>query len=495
MTEKVQVLVAGAGPVGLTLAAELKRFGVNVRIVDKAPAPTDKSKALVLWSRSLELLERTGKIADYLAAGQPGHGTRISKGRELIAEIDLDGIDSPYPYALMIPQNETERVLGETLAGFGGAVERQVELVAFEDGPNGVTATLKHPDDRLEQVTADWLVGCDGAHSTVRHGLGLPFEGSTQPSDWVLADLKVEGLKPDKLDLYWHAEGVLAFFPIVGNRYRVIADLGPTDGAGRSGEPALADIQALVDARGPGGLVLHDPYWLAYFHINERKVKDYGRGRVFLAGDAAHIHSPAGGQGMNTGMQDAFNLAWKLALVIRGAAKADLLASYSPERSAVGDRVLANATRMTDLATLRNPVAQAVRNLAAKVVLGLHQVQRKMSEALSETEIAYPKSPLTVEGRHAPHGHDLPRAGERCPPEAAGGLPFGAGPDPRFTVLGAGSAATALAARFPALVDAHARPPLGGDGLWLVRPDGYIGFAGAADDLAGAEAYLAAIAV
>jgi 2-polyprenyl-6-methoxyphenol hydroxylase-like FAD-dependent oxidoreductase len=164
-----------------------------------------------------------------------------------------------------------------------------------------------------------------------------------------------------RLDIFWHAQGILAFFPIVGDRYRAVADLGTTEGGGHCGDPTLAEMQALVDQRGPGTIPLHDPIWLSSFRINERKVKDYGRGRVFLAGDAAHIHSPAGGQGMNTGMQDAFNLTWKLAMVVHGAAKPSLLDSYSIERSAVGDRVLRNTSLLTDVAVNRNPVAQAVQ--------------------------------------------------------------------------------------------------------------------------------------
>ncbi len=460
-TKDLQVLVAGAGPVGLTLAAELKRFGVSVRIVDKAPAPTDKSKALVLWSRSLELLERTGKIADYLAAGQPGHGTRISKGRELIAEIDLDGIDSPYPYALMIPQNETERVLGETLAGFGGAVERQVELVAFEDGPGGITATLKHPDGRLEQVTADWLVGCDGAHSTVRHGLGLPFEGSTQPSDWVLADLKVDGLTPDKLDLYWHAEGVLAFFPIVGSRYRVIADLGPTDGAGRSGEPALAEIQVwstLAARRARPARSL-----LARLFPHQRAQGEGLWPRPRLPRRRRRPH-PQPRRRPGHEHRHAGRLQPRLEARPRHPRRGEggpprLLFARAQRRRRHGARQRDPHDRPRHHAQSGRP-SRAEHggegrarppSGAAQDVRGVVRDRDRLSE-----------SPLTVEGRHAPHGHAFPRAGERCPPEAAGGLPFGAGSDPRFTVLGAGSAATALAARSPpSSMPAPVRPSAG----------------------------------
>ena len=231
--------------------------------------------------------------------------------------------------------------------------------------------------------------------------LGFTFEGSTQDSDWCLADVHVTGLEPtDLLHIFWHRDGILAFFPITPGRWRVIADLGPATGSGHHPDPTLEEIQAMVAHRGNPGITLSDPIWLAAFRINERKVKDYSRGRVFLAGDAAHIHSPAGGQGMNTGMQDAFNLAWKLDLVIKGIAKPSLLDSYSTERSAVGDMVLRNAGRMTEAAIARNPVIQSLRNTMVKFALSFPQIGHVMADTLSELNIAYPESPLV--GRRRP---------------------------------------------------------------------------------------------
>ncbi|MFG1461288.1 FAD-dependent monooxygenase [Xanthobacter sp. DSM 24535] len=492
MAQVGRVLIAGAGPVGLTLAGELARYGVPVRIVDKAAERTDKSKALVLWSRSLELLARTGTARDFIASGMEVYGARISHGDSLIGEINFDEAESPFPAAVMIPQSETERLLETHLESLGVSVERSTELAAFTLTSDGVAATLRDAAGGEEAVEADWIVGCDGAHSLVRHTLGMDFTGTTQPSDWVLADVHLEGLVPDKLDIFWHADGILAFFPIAGGRYRVVADLGPAHGAVRP-DPSLAEVQALVDTRGPGGIRMHDPFWLANFRINERKVKDYSLGRAFLAGDAAHIHSPAGGQGMNTGMQDAFNLGWKLALVAHGLARPALLDSYSIERSAVGEMVLRNATRMTEMAVMRNPVAQAVRNFAAHVVLGLSQVQRRASLSLTELEIAYPHSPLSVTAPHAPHG-DAPKAGERWPQLEMNASPIGAGATPRFALIAAGNAAGVLAAAFGDLVE-HRAPPIGLEGLWVVRPDGYVGLAAGATDLAAAEAYFAGILV
>jgi 2-polyprenyl-6-methoxyphenol hydroxylase-like FAD-dependent oxidoreductase len=484
MAKDPQVLIAGAGPVGMTMASELARRGIGVRIVDKAPARTDKSKALVLWSRTLELLDDAGYVEPFLKAGMQAHGATISTGREIVANVSLDSIDSRYPYALMIPQSETERVLDESLVARGVTVERSVELTGFSDKGSGIEATLRKASGETETVSAGWLIGCDGAHSAVRHGLGFGFEGSTMQSDWALADGYIAALAPkDRIHIFWHRDGILAFFPIVGDRWRVICDLGAAEGEGHRADPTLEEIHGLLSHRSGRDLVMTNPYWLTCFRINERKVKDYRKGRVFLAGDAAHIHSPAGGQGMNTGMQDAINLAWKLSLVIRGSAGPALLDSYTPERSAVGDRVLRNAGRLTEAAILRNPIAQGLRNAIVRFATGFPAIQHRIADQLSEMDIGYPESPLTARNGH---GADGPEPGERWPhpvPEGSQG--------PRFTAIGPAAAVAALAERFPSLVVAK---PGSDMTLRLVRPDGYVGFADAHGDRALAEKYLAAIA-
>lgn len=482
------VFIAGAGPVGLTLANELSRHGVPIRIVDKAPHRTDKSKALVLWSRTLELFDDAGYVGPFLAAGMRGSGAQISTGKEIVARVSLDSIDSRYPFALMIPQSETERVLEEQLAARGVTVDREVELAGFAEKSDKVEATIKKADGSTETVTADWLIGCDGAHSAVRHGLGFSFEGSTLQSEWSLADGQLRGLEPkDRIHIFWHRDGILAFFPMGGERWRVIADLGEAKDGNHFADPTLEEMQTLIAHRGSSGITLSDPRWLAAFRINERKVKDYRRGRIFLAGDAAHIHSPAGGQGMNTGMQDAFNLAWKLKMVIAGAARPSLLDSYSIERSAVGDMVLRNAGRLTEAAILRNPIAQGLRNAVVKFATGFPALQHAIADQLAETNIAYPSSPLTAKNGHAANG---PKPGMRWPDR----LPAGAA-GKSFTALGPKDAVTALAQKFPKLVTAvSADDPAHASALRLIRPDGYVGFVGGTADRAHAEAYLAEVA-
>ncbi len=525
------VVIIGAGPVGLTLAAALTRHGLKIRLIDKAPAPTDKSKALVVWSRTLELLEGLGLAETFVQAGMKARGASIYSAGKRLVHVEIAGVDSPFGFPLMIPQSETERLLTEHLRQQGVAIERRVELVSFTEHAERVAGTLRHADGREEAFETPWLAGCDGAHSTVRHTLGMTFTGQAEPNDWFLADVHIAGpLAPDEVSIYWHAQGVLAIFPITPGRFRVIADLGAAEAARRP-DPTLADVQAKVDERGPGGLTLSDPVWLANFRINERKVSDYRRGRVMLAGDAAHIHSPAGGQGMNTGMQDAFNLAWKLALVQQGRGQPEpLLASYSVERSAVGDQVLRAAGVATTLATLRHPLAQFLRNLTAPVVTSFGFVQDKLKNTLCELSINYRDGPLSAEDWPWTAGGAA--AGDRLPdaplanPAGARTTLFAALRDGRFALLlfphGAESVSqlrqTAdetrqtfpgvlsphfilrVGDKIPSMSDVpvwidrrdqvHQRLGVTGRAFVLVRPDRYIGYRGQPADPAKLSNYL-----
>jgi 2-polyprenyl-6-methoxyphenol hydroxylase-like FAD-dependent oxidoreductase len=472
MNEKV--LIVGAGPVGMTVASELARYGVSVRIVDKAPQRTDKSKALVLWSRTLELLDRgPGGSASFIDAGFKALAVNfVANNGELMGHISMDSVKSPYPYGLMLPQSETERLLEERLAGLGVSIERRVEVQGCKYTDAEVETTLRHADGQEEIVSSEWLLGCDGAHSVVRHSLGVPFAGETMNSDWMLADIHMSGYPfPDsEASVYWHNDGAFVIFPISPGRYRVLADL-PATTAAVAPEPTLAQVQSIIDRRGPGGLKAFDPIWLAGFRINGRKVSNYRSGRIFLLGDAAHVHSPAGGQGMNTGMQDAFNLAWKLALVIRGACSEHLLDSYSPERSGVGDEVLKAAERLTVIGTLKNPALQSIRNLVGHFAFGLPPMQHAFADSMTEVAIGYPSSPLNGPGLRGGSG---PRAGERVVP-TSDQLPAGSGGAPLFALFAEQNEAAAnLLQRFKGLLDPDVRTPFSQNGIWLIRPDGYV---------------------
>jgi FAD binding domain len=302
----------------------------------------------------------------------------------------------------------------------------------------------------------------------------MEFAGETMPSSWVIADVHLSDVpNPEEILIAWHGEGILAVFPILGSRYRVIADSGLMQAGVAPVDPTMEDVQSILDVRGPGGITVSDPIWLTRFSINERKVANYRSGRVFVMGDAAHIHSPAGGQGMNTGIQDAFNLAWKPALVSRGLGDEEtLLGSYSAERSPIADDVLKGAGRITEVALMRGDFKQAIRNRITSFIFGLAPVKKKMADVLTELSIGYPESPLNGGGVYPGAG---PKEGERAPVDVDNPC-VGAGDTPRFALYadGGDGRGSALIAKCPDLLEPKLRAPFERDGLWLVRPDGYV---------------------
>ncbi|HEX3817287.1 MAG TPA: FAD-dependent monooxygenase [Chthoniobacterales bacterium] len=514
-------LVIGAGPVGLTMACELARHGVRPRIVDQAAQRSQTSKALGIFPRTLEVFSTMGISDRFLAAGHRLHGLSLHHGRDVLAAIDLTNVASPFPFALSLPQSETERLLSEQLATFGVEVEREVCLTTLEQTSDAVHATLRHADGRLETATAPWLIGCDGAHSTVRKALALEFEGAQYDESFILADVRVESpLERDRIHLFFGDDGILGIFPFGGDRWRIVASIPPESRAQAQPEVTLEEVQSLTNRRGPNDTRLSDPVWMSRFHISHRKVRDYRKLRVFLAGDAAHIHSPAGGQGMNTGIQDAFNLAWKMALVIRGQAPAPLLGSYQLEREPVARGVLNLTDRLTRIATVRNSFAQSIRDFLLPAVSGVGLISSKIADRLCELDINYRQSPLSET-----RGGGSPYAGERAPDAE---LRDGTGQARRIfellreshhvllLFLGARepvSTPAEMVASLPAdLIDcyritrgesaddaelrdltglAHAAYGLTSGGMVLVRPDGYIAYRSSDFDPASLRAYLA----
>jgi 2-polyprenyl-6-methoxyphenol hydroxylase-like FAD-dependent oxidoreductase len=491
---KTDVLIAGAGPVGLTMASELTRYGLSVRLIDKNMQRTDKSKAIVLWARTLELIDRMSPhSADrFIEAGLKAESANIHSGKETIGRADMKDVDSKYKFVLMIPQSETERVLEEHLATFNVKAERQTELLDFTENADGVSCVLKHAGGNEETTEASWLIGADGAHSIVRHKLNKEFHGSTLLSDWILADLHLTGVQgPPAINLYWHSDGILALFPLQGTRYRIIANVGESSGPigeGNHPAPTLEEIQPILDARGPGGIQASDPVWLSNFSINERKVEDYRSGRVFVAGDAAHVHSPAGGQGMNTGMQDAFNLTWKLALVSRGLCHPEpLLSSYSLERSPIAKLLLEFTGKATAAAIMQGGVKQYIRNHVASLVLGFAPAAHAMTNVLSEITVGYSDSPLNA---HTQHAHGGVKPGKRAPIRQ-NEPPVGSGDTPRFALFAeSNDMAAGLLQKYSSFLEATPRAPFSSDSLSLVRPDGYVALSTKSGDWNAVEAYL-----
>ena len=358
-----EVLVVGAGPVGLTLAGELARHGARCRIVDRLPRPSPYCRAIGVTPRTLEVWEDMGVAREMIDAGLWIRGLRsVIHGRPpLDTAVDLSSL----PYAqLGLPQYETERVLARHLSRFGLAVERGVALSDLSQDEHGVTVRLAGADGGLEEARFRYVVGSDGAHSGVRHALGLAFEGEAMPMTFMLGDVHIGwdlpyGMALRALRLREDAPpDMFIAIPLPeSGRYRVsmaapsaLVPAGDSTGHGIQAEapgPELRDIQAVADDLLPNRPRLSDLRWSSLFHISMRLAERYGTGRVFIAGDAAHIHPPTGGQGMNTGIQDAYNLAWKLALVLEGTAPETLLDSYEAERRPVGAEVVARTLAAT----------------------------------------------------------------------------------------------------------------------------------------------------
>jgi 2-polyprenyl-6-methoxyphenol hydroxylase-like FAD-dependent oxidoreductase len=500
------VIVNGAGPVGLTTACELARHGVEVRIFDKNPRPSPQSRALAIFPRTLEVFSTMGVLDEVLAEGQPLKAISLYNDSRLLTRMSFDNIDSPYRFVIALPQSHTERILTARLEALGVRVERQMELTGMEQDSGGVRVTYRSGNGTEHPLEAAWLLGCDGAHSAVRHLVGATFQGAQYDEEFLLADVKVEGdFSAAEAHLFFTKEGILAYFPFKGGRGRIIADQHSRP-AHAAAEPTLEEIADIVHRRCFQPMQVSDPVWKAWFHISHRMVQHYGIGRVYLAGDAAHIHSPAGGQGMNTGIQDAFNFGWKLALVARGISSPRLLDSYEPERMPVARSVVNLTDRMTRAATAQNPAVQHMRNLLVPLLTGIPFVREAMVERLAEVGVDYRGTPW-VEN----HGLGPVHAGDRAPDivlyDRAAGVErrlFDLLKTPGFVLLSfdgyeGAKAGPDILRNLPGKVyrvtrpgqeiapgsledrDCRARTAYGAgeEGLLvLIRPDGYVGFRG-----------------
>jgi 2-polyprenyl-6-methoxyphenol hydroxylase-like FAD-dependent oxidoreductase len=533
------VLVVGAGPTGLTLAAQLRACGAAVRIVDRLADRVHESRALAIQPRTLEVLAGLDLADTLVERGNPAVRLHLhARGRTtevLLFDIGVD--DTAYPFLLFLSQAITEEVLHDHLARQGVTVERQVELTALDQRPDHVVCTLAHPGgaghlrgdraEQVERVEARYVVGCDGARSTVRARAGIDFVGAAYPQTFVLADLDADGLAPGAAHAFLADAGMLFFFPLSEPAaWRLIGwPLRPVPAA--TGAPSPADLQDLVGAYTGDPPALHDPVWATYFRLQHRQAASYRSGRVFLAGDAAHVHSPAGGQGMNTGIQDAWNLGWKLALVAGGTAVPALLDTYQAERQPVAREVLRLTDRAFRIATSTRRIHRFARTRVTPQLARLASLVPAARSAgfrtVAELTIDYRTSPAVTDDRvgRRPPG---PRAGDRLPdaPVRLDGVATTLGralAAPRHHLLWAGPSEAwaggpldALAARHGGILDvwqlsrraepgalhdaagvAHRRLGLGAHerpAQILVRPDGHIAYRADRTDPAGLGAYL-----
>lgn len=517
MPRRAGVLVVGAGPTGLTLAIRLRQLGVDCLVIDRLPAPSPWSRALGLHARTLEIFHALEVLASVRRHSTVQTNVTLHNEQGPLLTLDLTTLEAPFPWVLSCPQGDVEKVLEERLTSLGGRVWRGVELLSFNQDGEQVHARLATAQGD-HALTCSMLVGCDGAHSRVREQLGIAFEGVTVRDHFLMADLAIHwSLSTTSSHGFLLPEGSLIALPMP-DCWRLIINLGEQEDDGS--EPDLAPFRARLAAAFGACPPLGEPRWLSRFSIHRRLASRYRQNRVLLAGDACHIQSPLGAQGMNTGIADAFNLAWKLALYLDGRGGGRLLDSYEQERRPVARQMLYSVDVLSRTSFARNRLVRAGRDWVLRVMSRRPALVARLVRRASQLDVAYPDSPLVGTG-HWPPGRGGPLPGARMPDvslDAAGDrlrlldllrdprhyllIQLQAEPDPRQWV-----ALYALADRVPAefgdwvrtLVIAHGPEQEGvaelrefdvsllsdtdgefagrygeGAALWLMRPDGHL---------------------
>ncbi|MFO0951455.1 MAG: FAD-dependent monooxygenase [Isosphaeraceae bacterium] len=396
-----KVLIVGAGPTGLVLALWLTRLGIPVRIIDRTEKPGTTSRALAVSARTLEFYRQLDLAEPLLQGGVrvPAFNLWADGSRIARAPLGVIGEDlTPYPFALIFPQDEHERVLVDALASLGVNVERRTELLRFEQRPEGVRATIRRADGAEEDVDTPYLAGCDGARSTVREALGVGFPGGTYSGVFFVADVNGSGPATNgEIHVDLTKSDFLAVFPLKGEgRVRLVGRVDEPAGEGNApGAVTFEDVRARVTAH--LGFTIGTVNWFSTYHVHHRVASHFREGRVFLLGDAAHVHSPVGGQGMNTGIGDAVNLSWKLAAVLRGESGPLLLETYEPERIAFARRLVSTTDRLFTLVSARGRFARFVRTrvfpYAASGLFRFSAWRRFLFCTLSQLIVRYPESP------------------------------------------------------------------------------------------------------
>jgi len=460
-TDVLDVLIVGAGPVGLFLANECARRGLRWRLIEERAGQSIHSKALAIFPRTLEIFDMSGVVDPFLAAANRVTSVAVMIPERTLARIPFAPEESPYRFIAMVPQNVTEKLLAGELRRKGGSIEYDTTFTGAEQQDGAVNVTVMQQGKPVH-MRASFVVGCDGAHSKVRHVLALPFSGEQYEATFMLADIETNiAFRADEMQLCPSAFGPLAFFPMSADRRRIVATIAHAEGDA----PSLELVRKILLQRAPPGIEARSLYWSSYFRIHRRHVAQMRVGRIFLAGDAAHIHSPFGGQGMNTGLQDAWNLVWKLDLAVHGHGNERLLDSYSSERLPVIEGVLKTTDFLTKVMGIPNRFAQTLRNTVIPVVSRLTPFQHAFVQRLSELAVAYPGSPI-VDG-----------PGKRYFDDSMGG---GNGIRSRFLLMVGGdeksstmASAKQILEPFHDIVEFRSSRNAG---ITLVRPDGYVAY-------------------
>jgi len=509
------VLVVGAGPTGLMLANQLGRRGVRALLVDRQAGPSLETRALGVQARTLEIYSKLGIVERALELGKPGTGANIWSNGRKTARVPLGEAGqsvTPYPFILILGQDDNERIMGDRLCDWRMSIQWNTELVGLEQNPDHVSVTLKLPDGTTRKVTAAWVAGCDGAHSAVRELSAITFPGAPYEHVFFVADTEVTGnMVPDEVNVYLWRQGFHLFFPMRGKDHWRIVGILPASLRGRDDVKFEAVIPSLRSAAG-AGLSLKTCTWFSTYRIHHRTALRFRDRRCFLLGDAAHIHSPVGAQGMNTGLQDAYNLAWKLALVVEGRADAALLDSYEHERIPVARRLLNTTDRAFRLIVSDSWLAGLLRTqILARVAafaLSRERIQRFAFRVVSQTGIHYRKSPLSITLDELPQ--TAPRAGDRFPwlrlkfrPEGSIEDLFEILDDTRFALIViAQPSPSREALALGDLLQIHtipadpvndvelARAQIPRPSFYLLRPDGHVGICGARMETARVARYL-----
>ena len=419
-TINTDVIIIGAGPTGLSLACQLIRYGIDFVVVEKNDTVTPFSKAIGVQARTLEIYDQIGLAQPAIERGTITNRVRLIEGGEVRGEMHLANFGkdlSQFSYMLMLEQSKNEELLYDFVKSHDHDVLWNTELENFSQDETGVTAQVKLPSGESQRIKGKFLAGCDGASSPVRHGLGLTFAGSTFERLFYVADARVDWEFPhDTLHVCLAKEVFVAFFPMPGeNRYRIVGTF-PESKNEEEGEVVYEEIEQEIKEQAKLKLDISDVRWFSLYKVHSRRVNKFSNGKCFLAGDSAHIHSPAGAQGMNTGIGDAYNLGWKLALVVKGLAGEELLDTYNEERLANAQRLLESTDRMFELAAGSTWLMSFIRTTIFPPVAGfiasLDSVSKRIFPLISQIGINYRNASLS---EHTDDESGHVEAGDRLP--------------------------------------------------------------------------------